>query len=44
MVEPKRPIIGHLLYKYLNIETPKYKKYWKKYCIYMHNALILNHF
>ena len=25
--EPKRPIIGHILYKYFGIETPRYKNY-----------------
>lgn len=39
MVEPKRPILGCLLYKYLSIETSKYKKYWKKYCNYMNYLL-----
>lgn len=41
---PKRPIIGHILYKYFGIETSRYKRYWKSYCIYMHNSLILNKF
>ena len=27
----KKPLIGHLLYKYFNIETKRYKEYWKKY-------------
>ena len=42
--EPKRPIIGHILYKYFGIETPRYKKYWKRYCVYMHNSLLFNYF
>lgn len=39
MVEPKKPILGYLLYKYLGIETFKYKVYWKKYCDYMNYLL-----
>ena len=27
----KRPLIGHFLYKYFNIETKRYKEYWKEY-------------
>ena len=42
MVEPKRPILGYLLYKYLDIETFKYKVYWKKYCNYINYKLIMS--
>ena len=42
MVEPKRPVLGYLLYKYLGIEIPKYKKYWEEYCNYMQYLLIMS--
>jgi hypothetical protein len=41
MVEPKKPVLGYLLYKYLGIETKSYKQYWKKYCEYMDYQFIL---
>lgn len=41
MVEPKRPILGYLLYKYFGIETKKYKQYWKDYCEYINYKLLL---
>lgn len=40
--EPKRPILGYLLYKYLGIETYNYSIYWKKYCNHMQYLLIMN--
>lgn len=27
----KKPIIGHYIYKYFGIETPRYKKWWNEY-------------
>lgn len=41
MVEPKKPILGYLLYKYLGIEIKSYKQYWKNYCDYIDYQLIL---
>ena len=38
--EPKKPILGYLLYKYLGIETYNYRQYWKKYCNYMKYTLV----
>lgn len=42
MVEPKRPILGYLLYKYLGIETERYSQYWNSYCEYMQYLIIMN--
>ena len=27
----KKPIIGHYIYKYFGIETPRYKRWWKNH-------------
>ena len=42
MKEPKKPMLGHFLYKYFGIETPEYKVYWKKYCNYIQYLLIIS--
>ena len=39
MKEPRRPILGYLLYKYFGIETSSYRFYWRRYCNYMNYLL-----
>lgn len=40
--EPKKPIFDCLLYRWFNIETPRYKRYWEKYSKFMQYILIQN--
>lgn len=40
--EPKKPIFDYLLYRWFNIETPRYKRYWEKYSKFMQYILIQN--
>lgn len=40
--EPKKPLFDYLLYRWFNIETPRYKRYWEKYSKFMQYILIQN--
>ena len=39
-MKPKKPLLGYLLYKYLNIETPAYRRYQDRYLRYMRDIIL----
>lgn len=39
-MKPKKPLLGYLLYKYLNIETSAYRSYQDRYLRYMRETII----
>ena len=42
MEEPRKPILGCLLYRWFGIETSNYQRYWRNYCNYMQYLLVRN--
>ena len=42
MKEPKKPIFDCLLYRWFNIETSRYQRYWKNYCKFIQYLIIMD--